>query len=293
VPQRPGHGPAPLELDRSITLHQLRVFRAVADHLSFSAAAQELSLSQPSVSYQVKELESALGLSLLDRLGKRGQLTEAGGLLYGYVRRMLNLLDETSLRVYLSDGGHIENLGVYELLKRGCQLIVAIDAECDPDLAFGSLVKMERYARIDLGIRIDLPWEQITDGHKSYGGLLDAGLAAVPGRNGPHGAAGRILYHDGSEGVLLYFKSSLTGDETDYVLDYGKRNPSFPHETTGDQFFSEEQFEAYRALGFHVVDSALAGTDPIAISDELRRRGVTPATLLDWIRQAVCQPAAP
>jgi len=97
MPQRPGPAPAPLELDRSITLHQLRVFRAVADHLSFSVAAQHLNLSQPSVSYQVKELESALGLSLLDRLGKRVQLTEAGGMLYGYVRRMLNLLDEAAV----------------------------------------------------------------------------------------------------------------------------------------------------------------------------------------------------
>ena len=87
----------PLRLDRDVTLHQLRTFKAVADHLSFSAAAQELQLSQPSVSYQVKELESALGLPLLDRLGKRVQLTEAGQLLYGYTRRTLNLLDEAAV----------------------------------------------------------------------------------------------------------------------------------------------------------------------------------------------------
>ena len=86
-----------LALEKAITLHQLRIFKAVADHLSFSAAAQELSLSQPSVSYQVKELEAALGLPLLDRLGKRVQLTEAGDLLYQYVRRTLNLLDEAAV----------------------------------------------------------------------------------------------------------------------------------------------------------------------------------------------------
>ena len=57
-------------------------------------------------------------------------------------------------------------------------------------------------------------------------------------------------------GVLVYFKSSVTGDEKDYILDYKRRNPSFPHETTTDQFFTEEQFEAYRALGFHMVDHA-------------------------------------
>ena len=80
-----------------MTLHQLRTFRAVADQLSFSAAASELNLSQPSVSYQVKELEEVLGVSLLDRLGKRVRLTEAGEILYGYTQRTLNLLDEAAL----------------------------------------------------------------------------------------------------------------------------------------------------------------------------------------------------
>ncbi|HSS60366.1 MAG TPA: LysR family transcriptional regulator, partial [Candidatus Limnocylindrales bacterium] len=72
-----------LELDRAVTLRQLRTFKTVADLSSFSAAANRLKLSQPSVSYQVKELEGTLGLPLLDRLGKRVQLTEAGTLLYG------------------------------------------------------------------------------------------------------------------------------------------------------------------------------------------------------------------
>ncbi len=84
-------------LDRTLTLHQLRTFRAVAEQLSFSAAAHELSLSQPSVSYQVKELEAVLGLPLLDRLGKRVRLTEAGQVLYEYARRTLALLDEAAL----------------------------------------------------------------------------------------------------------------------------------------------------------------------------------------------------
>src|SRR3989442_726084 len=58
----------PLDLDRALTLQQLRTFRAVADHMSFSAAAVDLGISQPSVSYQVKELETVLGLPLLDGL---------------------------------------------------------------------------------------------------------------------------------------------------------------------------------------------------------------------------------
>jgi DNA-binding transcriptional LysR family regulator len=89
----------PLDLDRAVTLRQLRTFKTVADASSFSAAAQRLKLSQPSVSYQVKELEETLGLPLLDRLGKRAQLTEAGALVYGYARRILDVLDEATVAV--------------------------------------------------------------------------------------------------------------------------------------------------------------------------------------------------
>jgi len=92
-------GSVQLDLDRAVTLRQLRTFKTVADLNSFSLAAQRLKLSQPSVSYQVKELEETLGLPLLDRLGKRVQLTEAGTLLYGYARRMLDVLDEVTVAI--------------------------------------------------------------------------------------------------------------------------------------------------------------------------------------------------
>jgi len=92
-------GSVQLDLDRAVTLRQLRTFKTVADLNSFSLAAQRLKLSQPSISYQVKELEETLGLPLLDRLGKRVQLTEAGTLLYGYARRMLDVLDEATVAI--------------------------------------------------------------------------------------------------------------------------------------------------------------------------------------------------
>jgi len=180
---------------------------------------------------------------------------------------MFNLLDETSRLVYLTDGGHVENLGVYELLKRGCKLIIAIDAEADPAVSFGALIKLERYARIDFGVRMVLPWGAIAATSKSVdASVANGGARPVPG---PHCAVGRIFYADGAKGILIYFKSSLTGDEKDYVLDYKKRHSAFPHETTGDQFFSEEQFEVYRALGFHMVDHLFDGTDEFSfVSDD-------------------------
>src|SRR5262249_43818384 len=85
---------------------------------------------------------------------------------------------------------------------------------------------------------------------------------------GPHCAYGKIYYSGTKgavvEGRMLYVKSSLTGDESDYVIDYKRRHASFPHQTTGDQFFSEEQFEAYRNLGFHAVQGIFSGRDKIA-----------------------------
>jgi len=114
------------------------------------------------------------------------------------------------------------------------------------------LQTVERYARIDFGVRVNLPWSGLAAAALAGGEAIDAGVAPPP-LPGPHCAVGRILYPDGAQGVLLYFKASLSGDESDYVLGYRRRNPSFPHETTTDQFFTEEQFEAYRALGFHMV----------------------------------------
>jgi len=178
---------------------------------------------------------------------------------------MFSLIDERTSVVYLTDGGNIENLGVYSLLKRHCPVIIAIDAEADPTMSFGSFLTLERYARIDLGVTIDLPWEQIRDRALAVDKIFDDGKEDQLTAEGPHCAAGEIDFGDGTDGVLLYVKASLTGDESDYVLNYKKLNPDFPHETTGDQFFGEEQLEVYRALGFHMMRMVLDGTAPFAV----------------------------
>ena len=119
---------------------------------------------------------------------------------------------------------------------------------------FSSLVRLQRYARIDLGIRIELPLAGIRAAtfatSKEIEERGDAGDRIT--KAGPHCAIGRILY-PGGEGRILYVKSSMTGDKSNYVVDYKRRHASFPQETTGDPFFTEEQFEAYRALGFHIT----------------------------------------
>jgi len=115
----------PLDLERAVTLRQLRTFKTVADLNSFSLAAQRLKLSQPSVSYQVKELEETLGLPLLDRLGKRVQLTEAGTLLYGYARRMLDVLDDATVAIEEMRGIKRGNLRVGASTTVGIYLLPA------------------------------------------------------------------------------------------------------------------------------------------------------------------------
>jgi hypothetical protein len=195
-----------------------------------------------------------------------------------FLKELLGLLSEDSETIYLTDGGHLENLGLYELLRRRCKLIIAIDAEADPDMSFGSLIRLERYARIDFGVRIDLPWAALRDTSRDASAeiLKSGGLPPDRASKGPHCALGTIYYprkkgetdDSNSTGVLLYIKSSFTGDENDYVVDYKRRNPEFPHETTLDQLFTEEQFEVYRALGFHAVDSAFKLVDKVAMKPD-------------------------
>ena len=184
-----------------------------------------------------------------------------------------NTLKKRGGFVFLTDGGHIDNLGVYELLRRRCKLIIAIDGEADPDFDSGSLVQVERFARIDMNVIIRMNWEPIGGRTQAVTDEIKSGrLKEQPG---PHVALGSISYPpltEGGErekGVLVYIKASLSGDESDYVIAYKKANPQFPHETTLDQLFSEEQFEAYRALGEHIARRFLDGRDGVAAySDE-------------------------
>jgi hypothetical protein len=195
---------------------------------------------------------------------------------------MFSRLNEYNHLIYLTDGGHIENLGVYSLLKRRCKLIIAIDAEADPRMGFGALLTLERYARIDFGAIIDLPWQAIREAALAADAAFDKARvdgSSVPCELGPHCAAAEIQYGGKETGILVYVKASVTGDESDYILDYKRRNSAFPHETTGDQFFGEEQLEAYRALGFHIMQGLMNGSAPFALiprqdetEDDARRR---------------------
>jgi predicted acylesterase/phospholipase RssA len=185
-----------------------------------------------------------------------------------FLQKWFGLMRENSDTVYLTDGGDIDNLGMYELLRRRCQLIIAVDAEADPEMSFRSLVALQRNVRIDLGVLISLPWAEIRNTTRAASEEIARNRGRLPPHSAPHGphcALGEIHYPHGRKGILLYVKSSITGDESDYIVDYKRRFPNYPHETTADQFFSEEQFEVYRALGFHAVSEVFLGNDYVAM----------------------------
>jgi len=158
------------------------------------------------------------------------------------VAEALGLTDDRSPYAYLSDGGHFENMGIYEMVLRRCKLIVASDAGADPKYEFADLANAVRKIRIDLGIPIEFSAMPIC---KRQAG----------GEAGTYCAIGRIEYsavdgHDAPDGVLLLFKPVLCGGEPSDVANYAAQSPPFPQQPTSDQFFGETQFESYRQLGY-------------------------------------------
>ncbi|MBD0373655.1 MAG: patatin-like phospholipase family protein, partial [Pyrinomonadaceae bacterium] len=167
------------------------------------------------------------------------------------------LTDDTNPYVYLTDGGHFENLALYEMVLRRCRLIVLSDAAADGDYQFNDLGNAVRKIRIDLGITIDFDEMKIFKDKPKDSSSNDYSYWAF----------GRIRYSyvdkitSGDEvmpapdGLLIYIKPAVYGDaEPRDVLQYKMANEDFPHQSTGDQFFDEPQFESYRSLGWYIMN---------------------------------------
>ncbi|HXM21432.1 MAG TPA: patatin-like phospholipase family protein [Terriglobales bacterium] len=173
--------------------------------------------------------------------------------------------DQNKGYVYLSDGGHFENLAVYELIKRHCKVIVACDADCDDKYDFENLLGLIEKARTDFGARIAIDFSKIRpkDGRESEYNF----------------AIGDIFYdpqNPNDRGKMFYVKASMpprqeksTVNEDslpDDVWRYSEKHKTFPHQSTADQWFDELQFESYRALGQHIGRAAA-----VAIGPEIER----------------------
>jgi hypothetical protein len=138
--------------------------------------------------------------------------------------------------VMISDGGHFENLAAYELVRRRCRVIVLSDGECDATMTFEGLGTLIRMCEVDFGARITIDVSALRPTSTRW--------------SRSRWAVGSISYGDGTpDGVLIYLKASMSGDEDTSVLQYKASHPTFPHESTGNQFYGEDQFESYRRLG--------------------------------------------
>jgi len=162
-------------------------------------------------------------------------------------------LTETNRYVQLSDGGHFENLGLYELIRRKLDLIIVSDGGADGEYNFDDLANAIEKVRVDFDAVI-----RFRDGYQP-GDIL-------PGTSGKSFfqkkyniskrgfAVADIIYNDGitPNGTLVYLKLAMISNLPTDVYSYKGVNPTFPHESTADQFFNEKQFEAYRELGYHI-----------------------------------------
>ena len=174
--------------------------------------------------------------------------------------------------VYVSDGGHFENMGVYAMLERGCRLIVAVDAGGDPKFAFEDVENLIRKARVDLGAEL-----RIHDVHRCTDLIRNGQLRYLHGK---------VEYANGSVGTLVILKPVLCGDEpydvTRYAETVRKAGSVFPQQTTADQFFDEAQFESYRMLGRHTIRQVFgAGGEPPALP-QISERAPMPAAPVQY-----------
>jgi len=229
--------------------------------ISGAAASPNMGYhSSPAVAFLMTMLNVRLGWWL----GNPGPAGESGSA-YGkdgpptaikpLVCEMFGQTTDQRSYVYLSDGGHFENLGLYEMVRRRCRFIVAVDAGCDKDFAFEDLGNAVRKISIDLGVKI------------TFRGLDNILFRAEKDKQTstepPFHAIGRIHYRDadggGEDGLILYVKPAFHSLQISNVgvRNYAVAHPEFPHESTGDQWFSESQLESYRALGFEITDSIL------------------------------------
>jgi hypothetical protein len=155
--------------------------------------------------------------------------------------------DENHPYVYLSDGGHFENLGLYEMVRRRCHWIVLTDAGEDDKFAFEDLGNAIRKIRIDFGINVNVtqmgiyPRTEKNPQNPKYCAIAEICYKDVDGVDVPNGC-------------LVYVKPVFYGkNEPKDIYNYATANQAFPHESTGDQFFGESQFESYRKLGYYAA----------------------------------------
>lgn len=178
----------------------------------------------------------------------------------------------TAKEFYLSDGGHVENLGLYALVRRGCRLIVVADAtqeagvndwaDATPDergALFSDLRRCEELLLGDMGARLEIDWEAL-DGRRGFafvGKIRDLPVLAPFAAKGvtPAGGGPSVLLRDVT---VVYLKAAMSNanhplDAASFVNAEKAQDASFPHRSTADIEWSERQVLAQREHGRRLV----------------------------------------
>ncbi|WP_157355058.1 patatin-like phospholipase family protein [Methylotenera sp. 1P/1] len=238
--------------------------------ISGAAASPQMGTkSKPTLAALLTLLNVRLGYWILKYEFKKPYFKSPGFLCL--LREMTGFcMSENSKWLNLSDGGHIENMGIYELLRRRCKFIVCVDGESDPQSTFEGKLTLVRHAQIDFGIRLEPKFDDIRLNPESKFSRSHSHLLRIhyPSKGTDQPA---------EIGLMLYLKLSLTGDETELLKRYRMINPDFPHQSTIDQFYDEEQFEVYRQLGVHVAEGVF--------SPALLTKNSNPKDIEEWFRQ--------
>jgi hypothetical protein len=158
--------------------------------------------------------------------------------------------------VYVTDGGHWENLGLVELLRRGCSQILCFDAAGDDVDEFHTLGNAIALARSDLGVEIEINLAPLKPDKETGFSQTDH-------------VTGSIRYPNGATGVLVFAKATLPQDAPQDVIAFREIDPKFPTHPTTDQFFNEAKFESYRALGSHAAQGVIRELNRVRLANGL------------------------
>ena len=199
------------------------------------------------------------------RLHKLQHIMRANYLVPGAVS-LFNLgHNERSLFVELSDGGHFDNTGIYELIRRRTPVIILADGSADPNATFDDFGNAVERVRVDFGVMIrffdpDYRVAQMMPGSAAEGSTKGATLYGEKYGLAERGfAVGDIVYPRLSDreerfvGKIIYIKSTLIRGLPIDLYAYKAQNREYPNQPTTDQFFGERQFEAYRELGYQLT----------------------------------------
>jgi len=225
--------------------------------ISGAAASPNMgSYSAPALAFLMTLFDVRLGWWIgnprAESSSGRRKYWQRGSPAFGFFRLLCELLGaatDGSKYVYLSDGGHFENLGIYELVRRGCKVIVACDASCDEAYSYTDLHNAIERCRVDFGAIITIDNESV---------MAPTGQGANR-RSKLHFLTGTIKYPDSpkADGKIIYIKPTLVDGDPQDVLAYAGVNTHFPHDSTANQWFDESHFENYRALGEAAGKSAI------------------------------------